>query len=94
MKYLIKDLKFIITASNDSEVDNKIEQLILDYIKQVEIEKQLLINGVGSCSFKKEDMLIAYCEGASKSTINDLETIITIGTMVDAENWLKKYLDK
>ena len=46
MKDLIKDLKFIITASNDCEKDNRIEQLILDYIKQVETEKQLSIHGV------------------------------------------------
>ncbi len=41
MRDLIKDLKFIITASNDCEKDNKIEQLILDYIKKVETEKAI-----------------------------------------------------
>ena len=41
MRDLIKDLKFIIKASNDCEKDNKIEQLILDYIKKVETEKAI-----------------------------------------------------
>ena len=39
MRDLIKDLKITIKASNDCEKDNKIEQLILDYIKKVETEK-------------------------------------------------------
>jgi len=58
MKDLIKDLKFIITASNDCEKDNRIEQLILDYIKQVETEKQLSIHVVSSSALigKAEQM--------------------------------------
>lgn len=48
MKDLIKHLKFMIRASNDCEVDNKIQQLIIDYIEQVKTKEQLLINGVGS----------------------------------------------
>ena len=56
MKDLIKDLKFIITASNDCEKDNRIEQLILDYIKQVETEKQLSIHVVS----QQRELLIGY----------------------------------
>jgi uncharacterized pyridoxal phosphate-containing UPF0001 family protein len=62
MKDLIKHLKFIIKSSNDCEIDNKIEQLIIDYIKQMKTEKQLSLVKV-SKRYTENDIKDAYDKG-------------------------------